>query len=119
MPVVDHFPLIDLDRSAPLRAQIEQQLRAGVREGRLHPGTRLPSSRELAQSLGVARGVVVEAYAQLAAEGWVVTRHGSGTRVAPAAATPEPEPEPWPFDQPMAHDFALGVPDLAAFPRAA
>src|SRR5213078_410069 len=91
----------------------------GVREGRLHPGTRLPSSRELAARLQVARGVVVEAYAQLAAEGWIASKQGSGTRVAPAAATPAADPEPWPFAQPMRHDFALGIPDLAAFPRAA
>ncbi len=113
--------LVELDRGAsvPMRAQIEQQLRAGIREGRLHPGTRLPSSRGLAARLGVARGVVVEAYAQLAAEGWVVSRQGSGTRVAPGAAAPAPDSEPWPFEQAMRYDFALGVPDLAAFPRAA
>jgi GntR family transcriptional regulator/MocR family aminotransferase len=120
---VDHFApdlLVHIDRAVPtgIRAQIEQQLRAGVRDGRLHPGTRLPSSRALATRLGVARGVVVEAYEQLAAEGWIVSQQGSGTRVAPAAAAPASDSEPWPFDDPMRHDFALGVPDLAAFPRA-
>ena len=122
MAAVDHFApelLVDLDRDAPLsiRAQIEQQLRAAIRSGRLHPGTRLPSSRALSARLGVARGVVVEAYAQLAAEGWVASRQGSGTRVAPGAAASAPDPEPWPFEQTMRYDFALGVPDLAAFPR--
>jgi GntR family transcriptional regulator / MocR family aminotransferase len=121
---VDHFApqvLVGLDREAtvPLRAQIERQLRAGIREGRLHPGTRLPSSRALAERLGVARGVVVEAYAQLAAEGWLVARQGSGTQVAPAVTTPAADPEPWPFEHAHRYDFALGVPDLAAFPRAA
>ncbi|MFL5845317.1 MAG: PLP-dependent aminotransferase family protein [Solirubrobacteraceae bacterium] len=120
---MDHFApelLVHLDRGAPIgiRAQIEQGLRAGIRAGRLHPGTRLPSSRELATRLEVARGVVVEAYAQLAAEGWVVSRQGSGTRVAPAASAPAADPEPWPFEHTQPHDFALGVPDLAAFPRA-
>jgi GntR family transcriptional regulator/MocR family aminotransferase len=122
--VVDHFAadlLVQLDRDSRvgLRTQIERQLREGVREGRLHPGTRLPSSRDLARRLGVARGVVVEAYAQLAAEGWVLSRQGSGTRVAPATAPPQPDLEPWPFETPYRYDFALGVPDLAAFPRAA
>jgi GntR family transcriptional regulator/MocR family aminotransferase len=121
---VDHFApelLVHLDRDAPagLRDQIEQGLRAGVREGRLHPGTRLPSTRALAARLEVARGVVVEAYAQLAAEGWIVSRQGSGTRVAPAAAAPAAQEAPWPFEQTHRYDFALGVPDLAAFPRAA
>jgi len=119
MVVVDHFVRLDRRSAVPLRAQIEQGLRAGIREGRLHPGTRLPSSRALAADLGVARGVVVEAYAQLSAEGWLASRQGSGTRVAPAAAAAAPDPEPWPFEQTHRHDFALGVPDLAAFPRAA
>jgi GntR family transcriptional regulator/MocR family aminotransferase len=118
---VDHLAaaaLVHLDRAAGgLREQLERGLRAGIREGRLHPGTKLPSSRELATSLGVARGVVVEAYAQLVAEGWLLSRQGSGTRVAPTAAPAAPDPEPWPWQQPMAHDFALGIPDLAAFPR--
>ena len=51
----------------PLRAQLERQLRDGVRSGRLRPGTRLPPTRTLATELGVSRGVVVEAYAQRAA----------------------------------------------------
>lgn len=124
MSAVDHLApntLIHLDRDgrAGIRAQIEQQLRDGVRDGRLHGGTRLPSSRELAAGLGIARGVVVEAYAQLAAEGWIVSRQGSGTRVAPAAAAPPAdESPPWPFETQHRYDFALGVPDLASFPRA-
>ncbi len=124
MSVVDHFVgadlLVELDREAPgsLRSQVEEQLRAGIRSGRLHPETRLPSSRALATQLGVARGVVVEAYAQLAAEGWIAGRQGSGTRVAPAAAAPVADPQPWPFARTYRHDFGMGVPDLSAFPRA-
>lgn len=124
MAAVDHFApdlLVAIDRSGPVgvRAQIEQQLREGVRAGRLHPGTRLPSTRALAARLGVARGVAVEAYAQLAAEGWVVSRQGSGTVVAPRATAAEAALEPAPAATPLPYDFALGVPDLAAFPRAA
>ena len=66
----------------PRRAQLEQQLRDGVRTGRLRPGTPLPPSRTLSRELGVSRGVVVEAYAQLVAEGYLVARRGAGTRVA-------------------------------------
>jgi GntR family transcriptional regulator/MocR family aminotransferase len=124
MAIVDHLApdiLVHLQRGSGLgiRAQIEEQLRGAIREGRLHPGTRLPSSRAFAAQLGVARGIVVEAYEQLAAEGWVISQQGSGTRVAPGAAAPAPEPEPWPFEQTMRYDFALGVPDLSAFPRTA
>ena len=58
---------------------------------RLHAGTALPATRALAVELGVARGVVVEAYGQLVAEGFLVARRGSATRVAkvaPAVAAP-------------------------------
>jgi GntR family transcriptional regulator/MocR family aminotransferase len=63
-----------------LRARCEHALRAAVR--RMPAGTRLPPTRALAAELGVSRGVVVEAYAQLAAEGYLLTRHGGGTFVA-------------------------------------
>jgi GntR family transcriptional regulator/MocR family aminotransferase len=75
---------LDLD-SAPgrtLRARAEHALREAVRSGRLAPGSRLPATRALAAQLGVSRGVVVEAYSQLAAEGYLDTRRGGGTRVA-------------------------------------
>ena len=74
---------IDLDRSRPrgLRAQVEGGLRSAIRSGRLAPGTRLPSSRALATDLDVTRGVVVDAYAQLAAEGYLTSVQGSGTVV--------------------------------------
>ncbi len=65
-----------------VRAGLEDALRDAVRDGRLAPGTRLPSSRALAADLGLARNTVAEAYAQLVAEGWLVARQGSGTRVA-------------------------------------
>lgn len=79
--------LLDLS-AAPgttLRRRAEHALREAVRSGRLAPGTRLPSTRALAVELGVSRGVVVEAYAQLAAEGYLSTRRGGGTTVAAGA----------------------------------
>ncbi|MDC3955529.1 PLP-dependent aminotransferase family protein [Polyangium jinanense] len=57
-------------------------LRGAILEGRLRPGARLPSTRDLAEQLGVARGTVVAAFGQLAAEGYIVGRHGSGTFVS-------------------------------------
>jgi GntR family transcriptional regulator/MocR family aminotransferase len=86
---------LDLD-SAPgrtLRARAEHALREAVRGGRLAPGSRLPATRALAMQLGVSRGVVVEAYSQLAAEGYLDTRRGGGTRVAEHPAPP-PAPTP-------------------------
>ncbi|MFC4058364.1 PLP-dependent aminotransferase family protein [Planomonospora corallina] len=78
---------LDIDRAAGgVAGQITRELREAVRRGRLAAGARLPASRELARDLGVSRGVVVEAYEQLTAEGFLVAKVGSGTRVAPAAA---------------------------------
>ncbi|MFD7586690.1 GntR family transcriptional regulator, partial [Kitasatospora sp. NPDC059811] len=71
---------------AGLRAALEDALREAVQDGRLVPGTRLPSSRALGEDLGIARNTVVEAYGQLTAEGWLTSRQGSGTTVARRAA---------------------------------
>jgi GntR family transcriptional regulator/MocR family aminotransferase len=116
----DHL-LIELDRSngEGVRVQLERALRTAIREERLHPDTRLPSSRALSQRLDVSRGVVVEAYAQLTAEGYLRSRQGSGTRVAPGSREPAPDGAPAPLERAPRYDFSLGVPDLAAFPRAA
>ncbi|MEU6082263.1 PLP-dependent aminotransferase family protein [Streptomyces sp. NPDC047108] len=65
-----------------VRAALIGALRDAVRTGRLAPGTRLPSSRSLAADLGLARNTVADAYAELVAEGWLMARQGSGTRVA-------------------------------------
>jgi len=65
--------LVRIERGAgPLQRQVEDQLRAAIRSGRLVADERLPSSRVLAGDLEVSRGVVSDAYAQLAAEGWLV-----------------------------------------------
>jgi GntR family transcriptional regulator/MocR family aminotransferase len=112
--------LITLDRSraVPLRSQLEDQFRQAIRSGRLSDGERVPSSRALAQALGLSRGLVQECYAQLQAEGYLITRGGSATRVARAGARAEParRPPPSPPDR-LAADFASGVPDLASAPR--
>ncbi|HEY1621690.1 MAG TPA: winged helix-turn-helix domain-containing protein, partial [Streptosporangiaceae bacterium] len=73
---------IDLDREAGPRRGIESALRQAIRAGRLHPDSALPSSRALAADLGVARGTVSAAYSQLAAEGYLIARQGTASRVA-------------------------------------
>ena len=83
LPVV-----VDRAHPVPLAVQISAQLEAAVTGGVLHAGDRLPSSRDLAVSLGVSRTVVTNAYARLFAEGWLEGRHGSGTYVADVAAPP-------------------------------
>ncbi|WP_129843217.1 PLP-dependent aminotransferase family protein [Streptomyces sp. RFCAC02] len=114
-------------------------LRAAVADGRLPVGARLPATRVLAADLRVSRGVVTEAYRRLSEGGLVAGRGRNGTVVVAAPATrPSPAP-PVPraggsgvfsgtpgtdvFEELRAHpalvDLSPGVPDLAAFPRAA
>ena len=110
---------LDRDGATPLRAQLEEQLRDAVRSGRLAPGVALPSSRSLARELGVSRGVVVDAYAQLGAEGYLVARQGAPTLVSDAASPALGAPPPPSADRPPRFDFRPGGPDVALFPRAA
>jgi GntR family transcriptional regulator / MocR family aminotransferase len=111
---------LHLDRSGPVRAGLEDALRAAVRTGRLAPGLRLPPSRALAADLGVARNTVADAYGQLVAEGWLVARPGSGTRVADRAPAVEAAIAPAPaVPARPRYDLRPGSPDVAAFPRTA
>lgn len=78
------------DDPRPLAVQLADGLRQAATDGRLRPGDRLPSTRALARRLGLSRTVTAAAYDQLAAEGWLRSRHGSGTFVAaaPSGRTP-------------------------------
>jgi GntR family transcriptional regulator/MocR family aminotransferase len=108
---------LDRERPEPLRLQLERRLRDAIRSGRLQPDERLPSSREMARELGVSRGLVLECYTQLQAEGYLTSRGGSATRVASGAeAPPGPPPRPAALVRPSI-DFKHGLPDLASFPR--
>jgi GntR family transcriptional regulator/MocR family aminotransferase len=98
------------------RAQLEDRLRELVRDGTLHAGARLPSSRALASDLQVSRRLVVEAYAQLLAEGYLRAKPGGGTFVAASVAVREPTPQS-PDSRALSFDFFPGAPDLASFPR--
>ncbi|HXY50299.1 MAG TPA: PLP-dependent aminotransferase family protein [Terriglobales bacterium] len=78
------LPVIAVDRQAakPLHRQIYEGYRAAIIDGRLHPRQRVPSSRGLALELGVSRFPVLNAYAQLLAEGYLESRVGAGTVVS-------------------------------------
>ena len=82
---------VDRSSGVPLGAQLVEQIRAAVADGRLRQGDRLPSVRELAETAGVNVNTVRAAYARLEAEGVVRGEHGRGTFVAdpapPRAAT--------------------------------
>jgi len=100
----------------PLHRQLERVLRDTVRDGRLAPTTILPSTRALARQLGVSRGIVVEAYEQLVAEGYLASRPGGVTQVARTSSAPVARAtEPAPIH--LVFDFRPGRPDLDHLPR--
>jgi GntR family transcriptional regulator / MocR family aminotransferase len=112
--------LLELDRDGelPLHEQLERALREQIRSGRLPADARVPSTRALAASLGVSRGVVTEAYGQLAAEGYLTTRQGAPVRVARVVhgVTRAPAAS---LLRHFSYHFHSGLPDLAGFPREA
>jgi GntR family transcriptional regulator/MocR family aminotransferase len=109
----------DRSRKRGLRAQVEEGLRQAIRSGRLTAGAAVPSTRALAADLDVSRKVIVEAYDQLIAEGYLVARRGAGTIVNEA-----PQHRPHTGRQAadpvtVEVDFRPGRPDLELFPRTA
>ncbi|HEX9118291.1 MAG TPA: PLP-dependent aminotransferase family protein [Anaerolineae bacterium] len=137
--------LIPIDHASPvpLYRQIQDFLSEAIRTGVLPAGTRLPATRELAESLGVNRLTITTAYDALTADGLVYGRQGSGTYVAALPADPGRRPPPaddWPLwqqellarswlpagyeldrlaaalDRPEAISFAAGMGDSSLFP---
>ncbi|MEV4803617.1 PLP-dependent aminotransferase family protein [Nonomuraea sp. NPDC049421] len=116
---------IRIDRGkGGIAGQIASELRESIRGGRLAPGTRVPATRDLATDLQVSRGVVVEAYEQLVAEGFLVSRVGVGTQVTPkntrqrAAAPPKPQQVRRRTPSTVSyHGHRPTSPDLSHFPR--
>src|SRR5688572_458151 len=102
---------IRLDGDGPLFRQLYRALRAGIHDGVVSPGTRLPATRTLATELGVSRTTVLLAYEQLAAEGYLDGRRGSGTF---AHAVPPPAA---PGRAKAAAPTALAAPAAPAAPR--
>lgn len=102
--------------SQPLYVRLKEAIKTAIRTGRLQNGSRLPASRVLAEEMRCSRAVIVSAYTQLVAEGFVETRQGSGTVVVGAIA---PVTTPGAADrQPsFRYNFSPGVSDLSLFPR--
>jgi GntR family transcriptional regulator/MocR family aminotransferase len=112
--------LVELRRDGldPLHRQIAEAIRASIRSGALPRGSVLPPTRVLAGDLGVSRGVVVEAYQQLSAEGYLTSHTGGHTEVAtgPAARTAVTRTA---RPAPARIDLSYGRADVSSFPRAA
>ena len=112
-----------------LRHRLEQAILEGIASGRLTPGTALPPSRTLADTLGVSRWVVTEAYGYLVSKGVLDARTGAATRVAARAraslvelvetGTAQAEAGLERAPHRATHDLAPGVPDLRHVPREA
>ncbi len=139
------FASLQLDRTATksLQTQIYDFFRSSILEGKLTPGTRLPSTRALSTQWCISRTTLVYAFEQLIAEGYIVAKRGSGTRVAPALSkTLEPnrrqyrpgtsdfqislsrqgetilhEFELRANDQDVDRPFSIGVPEADSFPK--
>jgi GntR family transcriptional regulator / MocR family aminotransferase len=111
--------LLTVSRDAPgtLGSQIEDGLRRAIREGSLHVGAQVPSTRDLARQLGVSRRIAVDAYAQLAAEGYLTLRQGARPRVSETPAVAGAREVAAPRPAPPRFDFRPSVPDVSAFPR--
>ncbi len=121
-PVAELLIELRRDGTVPLHRQIEAAVRDGIRSGRLRRGSALPPTRAIAGYLGVSRGVVVEAYQQLVAEGYLTSRAGGYTQVAIEPEAPAVAPAPPPGgerERAPRIDFGYGRADVSQFPRAA
>src|ERR1700728_1512851 len=75
---------IELDASSnvPLHRQLYERLRGAILSAQVAPGTRLPSTRSLAEALGISRSTIISSFAQLHSEGYLQALTGSGTYVS-------------------------------------
>lgn len=107
---------VDRRAGETLRAALERTLREAIRAGALRAGVRLPSSRVLAESMGVSRGVVRDAYGQLEAQGFLVTRPRAAPVVAAIPRPTAPRLEAEPAAPVPRYDLTPTSPDVTLFP---
>ncbi len=122
-----NVPLLSLDRGSeqPFYQQIYHRVRILINEGVLKPQDRLPSARQLAKELGLARGTIESAYSLLAAEGYIQSHGQAGTRIASGLQTQPATQNPPAPRQGNQHGMLssgimplqMGLPALDAFPR--
>lgn len=116
---------VDPQSSAPLFTQVYDGLRQRIVMGKIPAHSRLPSSRSLAEELGVSRSTVVTVYDQLTAEGFVEARRGAGVFVSDIGeveiAQPAPPPPSLPSkpasDPNSPRPLQPGKPDMRLFPH--
>ncbi|MGH9799257.1 MAG: GntR family transcriptional regulator, partial [Blastocatellia bacterium] len=103
---------LDNRSSEPLHRQLYEELRRAILSCRLKPGERVPSTRALAESLGVSRATVTLGYEQLISEGYLEAAIGSGTRVC--IQLPDDLQKPAPVKHLQAESFSLNGSKAAA-----
>lgn len=115
---------IDRSQKTPLIRQIYKQLRIKILNGEISAGSRLPSTRQLAEELEVSRNVILEAYDQLLAEGFLEGQRGAGTFVAEGALLKKTDTivsymleDSYSKKNNNIIDFRSGIPALDLFPR--
>lgn len=117
---------VDNSSGIPMIKQVYSAISQQILKGQLKSGEKLPSSRELAAELKVSRNVILEAYDNLQAEGYIETRPCSGTYVAQGAQLQQLQAaEVIPREQIVKEgsgikeviDFRSGLPALDLFPR--
>src|SRR5699024_5768642 len=108
--LVSTLPLVlDPEQALPIPTQLTTQIRELVATRILSPGDHIPSTRGLAKQLGISRGSVVTAYDQLAAEGYIVTAHGSGTTINPSLHLLKPRSWTLPIFRGKKHRLTLST----------
>ncbi|WP_017754082.1 MocR-like pyridoxine biosynthesis transcription factor PdxR [Calidifontibacillus oryziterrae] len=116
---------IDRTLDIPLKRQVYEYIRKLILNGELKAGEKLPATRECASQLGISRNVVIEAFEQLLAEGYIVGRQGSGTFVAEGAFLEQRQEEQRVNQKKTEEDriekavidFRSGIPALDMFPK--
>ena len=105
----------------PIRHQIYRRIKKQILDGTIREKEPLPSTRQLADELGISRSTVVEAYDMLLAEGFLVSRQGAPTLVAEGLVLTREErkqpSKPEMEKTKVLADFQTGRPDLTLFPR--
>lgn len=109
--------MIPIQAGDPLGRQVFQCLRAAITSGDLRPGERLPSTRDLSEQIGVSRTIILNAFEQLHAEGYVEGRPGSGTYVSPGISVNRSEREETDIELSRYGDGVASVPASVDLPR--
>src|SRR5262245_40419897 len=95
VPAMKSWPVmfpIDTRSAEPLFLQLARMIASDVRRGRLRPGTPLPGSRTLAQTLSLHRNTILAAYRELEAEGWIESAPRRGVFISTALPDTKPQP---------------------------